>query len=53
VAARELAGKGRRAGEQSSRENREGGERGRQRGPGWNFSKVQGIHCKVKLSFKQ
>jgi hypothetical protein len=49
LAVREMAGEGQRAVQQS---NREEGERGRRRGLVHNFSKVQGLHCKVRFSFK-
>jgi hypothetical protein len=49
LAAREIAGKGRQAVQQSSREE---GERGRLRGLVQNFSKVPGVHCEVIFSFK-
>jgi hypothetical protein len=48
----ELAGEGRRVVEQNSRENREGGDRGRRRGLLCNFSNEQGVHYKVKFFFQ-
>jgi hypothetical protein len=36
----------------AAEKNREGGERGRRRGPLRNFPKEQGVQCKVKFSFK-
>jgi hypothetical protein len=41
-----------RVGRRCSRAAEWKGERGRQRGIVQNFSKVQGVHCEVRFSFK-